>query len=223
MKDTLAPRIDVVVLTRDSGVLRPEVEAGILNQRGVSAVVHRVVGKRRPADSCRLETIVRARNEAKQRGRTPWLMFVDDDVILDHRCAESLLRELERRPVFGALAADYLGQYRKSRVAPHIGMGATLFRRQALNEIHFRWHGRRCECQCCCDDLRRLHWGVDYSSVARARHLGKNGHAASYRSNKAANNLIRATKATGVVLAAFNGRHLDNFQHRFLSSLRESG
>ena len=132
---SLVPSIDLIVLTRDSGALRPEVEAGILNQKGVSAIVHRVIGKSRPTDGCRWETIARARNEAKRRGKTPWLMFVDDDVVLGPRCVETLLRELERRPIFGALAADYLGQYRKSRVASHVGMGATLFRREVLDQL----------------------------------------------------------------------------------------
>src|SRR5262249_11374533 len=52
----------------------------------------------------------------------------------------------------------------------HVTMGATLFRRSALNLIRFRWEPGRCECQCCCDDLRRHALGIKYAQGVRARH-----------------------------------------------------
>jgi hypothetical protein len=100
-------------------------------------------------------------------------MFVDDDVALGPRCIARLVAGLRRRPLFAALAADYLGEHRRGEVAPHVAMGATLFRREALQSIEFRWEARRCECQCCCDDLRRLHWGIGYTAAVKARHLSK--------------------------------------------------
>lgn len=218
----MKPKVDLIVLARDAGPLHPEVRRGICLQREVQVTVHRVLGRRLPNDRCRWEAIARARNEGKLHGNTPWLMFLDDDVVLAPECVSRLVSELRRRPAYGALAADYLGQARAGRVSPHVSMGATVFRREVLDQIRFRWDRQRCECQCCCDDLRRLLWGVDYSLVARARHLAQNGAAASHSSNKATNTSSRATKATGVVLAALNGRHLEKFQHQFLSSLRAS-
>src|SRR3954462_559182 len=57
-------------------------------------------------------------------------------------------------------------------------MGGTLFRRAALDEVRFRWQEKRCECQCCCDDLRRRRWAINYCPAAKARHLpkGQMGH-----------------------------------------------
>jgi hypothetical protein len=98
-------------------------------------------------------------------------MFLDDDVALEPNCVSTLIRELRRRPAYGALGADYLRQFQSSRIAPHVSMGATVFRREALDQIFFAWRENRCECQICCDDLRRLGWGIDYFSPANARHL----------------------------------------------------
>ena len=39
--------------------------------------------------------------------------------------------------------------------------------------MRFTWSEKKCECQCCCDDLRRLHWGIDYCRSALAQHLPK--------------------------------------------------
>ena len=98
-------------------------------------------------------------------------MFLDDDVVMSPGCVAALLNELAKRPSYAALGADYLGEHRLGRMAPHVALGATLFRREALEQITFVWCGRSCECQCCCDALRRLRWAIDYSVAARARHL----------------------------------------------------
>lgn len=163
--------IDLVVLSRDPGALRAEVDRGISRQGDVPVVVHRVIGAPRAADRCRWDAIVRARNQGKKLGVAPWLMFLDDDVELEPGCLAALRDELLQRPVLGAVAADYLGERRRDGRDFHVAMGATLFRREALDQVRFRWRGRRCECQCCCDSLRRRLWGICYSATARARHL----------------------------------------------------
>ena len=47
----------------------------------------------------------------------------------------------------------------------HVGMAATLFRREQLVELTFRWEPGKCECQCFCDDLRRGRFGIGYLPV----------------------------------------------------------
>ena len=101
--------------------------------------IHRVTGPPRPDDANRWQTIARARNQGKSKGQSEWLMFLDDDVALAPGCVARLWEELQRRPAFGALAADYLGESGTDAPPRHVGMGATLFRRAALREIHFRW------------------------------------------------------------------------------------
>lgn len=170
MEDCI-PTVDLVVLSRDDGRLAWEVERGIRQQQAVRLVVHRVQGIAEAGDENRCVTIARARNAGKSRGSAPWLMFLDDDVHLDAACVSTLVEELSSRPAFAALAADYLGERSANRIARHVAMGATLFRRPALDTLEFAARGDKCECQCCCDDLRERQWGIDYSSAARARHL----------------------------------------------------
>jgi glycosyltransferase involved in cell wall biosynthesis len=159
------------MLMREAAPLRPEVEQGLRQQRGVDVALHRVIGQTLPDDRCRWDAIARGRNEGKARGAAPWLMFLDDDVALEPGCISTLVAELSRRPHYAALAADYLGERRDGQVSRHVAMGATLFRREALEHVRFRWLRDRCECQCCCDDLRRGRWAIDYSPNVRARHL----------------------------------------------------
>ena len=216
------PKVDVVVLTRHAGPLHPEVERGLLAQVGVQVILHRVVGSAESEDRCRWDAIARGRNEGKLRGNARWLMFLDDDVVLEPRCVAALVSELIRRPLYGALAADYLGERREGQIAPHVAMGATLFRREALEQIRFTWRPRRCECQCCCDNLRQLHWGIDYCRSARARHIPNDG----IRGNRIAGDAEcspLAANVPGRVLAAFDRRHLGQFCRLFLASLRAAG
>lgn len=163
--------IDIVILSRQAGELHPDVERGLYEQCEVQLVVHRIIGQRKAADRSRCDAIARARNEGKLCGSSPWLMFLDDDVVLGPRCVAQLAEELERHPGLAALGADYLGERRITRRSRHVSLGATLFRRAALDQIQFVWRGGSCECQCCCDDLRRLRWEIDYSLSAQARHL----------------------------------------------------
>jgi hypothetical protein len=167
----MAPDIDLVVLSRDKSALAGEVDRGIAAQTDSRLTIHRVIGRARPSDANRWTTIARARNEGKSQGHSEWVMFLDDDVALSPGCVRRLWEDLQRRPAYGALAADYLGQSNFVEKARHVSMGATLFRRAALRDIHFRWRPGRCECQCCCDDLRRNGYGIDYLPAARARHL----------------------------------------------------
>jgi hypothetical protein len=170
MDDNQTPLVDVVVLSRSSDPLRIEVAEGLRQQAGVQIIVHRVVGEVRASDRCRWETIARARNAGKQLGLAPWLMFLDDDVVLAPDCIAALLNELKQRPIYAALGADYSSQEHPGQIAGHVSMGATLFRRSVLDQIEFRWADQRCECQCCCDDLRNMFWAIDYLPTARAEH-----------------------------------------------------
>ena len=167
--------IDLVILTRDDSEIRSEVLDGIHQQRGVNIVVHRVIGTPDPGDASRWQTIARARNNGKTQGKTPWIMFLDDDVVLAPDCVATLLAELKERPAYGAVASNYLEEPVDGSEPPHVGMGATLFRRGALRRIEFRWTDKLCECQCCCDDLRRQCIGITYIRDARSVHLNSDG------------------------------------------------
>ena len=166
--------IDLILLSRDLSAPRWDVGRGIETQDGMRFQIHRVIGAPRPDDPNRWETIARARNEGKGLGRTPFVMYLDDDVVLGPGCMARLLMGLRRRPEFAALAADYNGEMNSGwenwDYPRHVGMGATLFRRERLAVMTFRWESGRCECQCCCDDLRRGGFAVGYLPGAVASH-----------------------------------------------------
>src|SRR5262249_35246916 len=168
--------------TRDASPLREDVRQGIELQKGVSIVVHRVIGTPRPTDRHRWETIARARNEGRRRGSFPWVMYLDDDVVLGPGCVATLAEELRRRTLFAALAADSFGEMSPDALnwdyPVHVRMAATMFRRERLARLQFRWEPGKCECQCCCDDLRQAGFGIGYLRGAQARHL-PHKHAAA--------------------------------------------
>jgi len=224
-KSSEIPIVDCVVLSRDDVALHAEVAAGIAAQRGVRLVVHRVFGRRANSDAGRLPAIVRARNEGKRRGNSQLLLFLDDDVVLTPDCVRLLLDGLRTRPDFAALAADYLNQSGGRINCEHVAMGATLFRRSALDQIQFRWADNKCECLCCCSDLRRKRWGIGYLSQAQARHIAIAPPSPSANESPATAASVSPAGETGpaFVLAAFDRRHYLKFRLRFLSSLRKAG
>lgn len=162
--------IDVVVLTREGQSIDAAVARGIQSQLDVRVELHHVVGSTLPGDTSRWETIARARNVGAKCGDHAWIMFVDDDVILEPDCMRQLLEMLRRQSDYAGFAADYLGEHQAGRIAPHVAMGATLFRREILDEITFRAEPTKCECLCCCEDLRRHLWAIDYCPSANAEH-----------------------------------------------------
>ena len=104
------PTVDLAVLTRDSSPLTPAVAESIRRLRGVNLLVHRIVGSPRPNDPHRVATIARARNAAVQQAQSPWLMFLDDDVVLAPDCVARLHNALAARNEYAGFGADYLGE-----------------------------------------------------------------------------------------------------------------
>lgn len=208
----MVPTIDVVVLTRDEGPLRAEVARAIAQQQGVECIVHRVIGTPHPGDRNRHVTIARARNEARNCGQAPWMMFVDDDIVLPPDAMQRLQSALIANPVYGALGAQVLPECERWNLAAHVGMGATMFRRHVLSRFQFRSEPGRCECLMCCRDLRRQGIGIAYLAGLKATDL----------------NLKKAVSPSRDlsqprILAAFNRRHLGKFRSQFLRTLRNWG
>ena len=203
--------VDVVVLTRDHSPLPESVDHALKSQRNVEVRVHRIVGESHKADCSRLDAICRARNKGKLQGSSPWLMFLDDDVTLSADCIYRLVGALSNRPGFGALAADYLSQSCSDGQSRHVGMGATLFRRSELNRIRFRYDSNRCECQCCCDDLRSLGYRIGYlpGSTAEHRPRQKRRDATDVPSSLLESPCSPSSPvgSTRHILTCFNGNH----------------
>ncbi len=221
--------VDLLLLSRDLSPPRPDVWRGIESQEGVRLRVFRLTGARLPDDTNRLETIVRARNAGKHLGSAPWVMLLDDDVVLDSNCVARLVHGLRERPDFAAFGADCAGEMAGGRqhwdYPRHVGMAATLFRRERLKTITFRWEPGKCECRCCCDDLHRAGIGIGYLSEALAWHRPDPRQRVGPEASGEARPIPDTATPVlpGRILAAFDRRHLRLFKRRFLGSLRRSG
>lgn len=180
--------------------------------------MYRVIGGPRVSDVNRHQTIARARNRALGLGDSPWVLFLDDDVVLAPDCVAALVDGLRRRPLeWGALAADYIGQSGgRSRVG-HVSMGATLFRREVLSSIRFRWEAGRCECRCCCEDLARRGLRIGYLPTARARHL--TGGDTECRPHRRADSGVGVPVGSPHILTAVDWYHFERFKQLFLRTL----
>lgn len=224
--------VDLLFLSRDLSAPRDDVWIGIESQRGVRFHVYRITGTPHADDPNRYETIARARNVAKELGTFPWVMLLDDDVILGPHCLAQLVEGLRRRSRFAALAADSAGEMKDGwdhwDYPRHVGMAAVLFRRERLADLTFRWEPGRCECGCCCDDLRRSGHAIGYLQGAEAWHrpiprIEKTEAAPLNLTSPVRAAASASSTFPGQVLAAFDRRHLRLFIRRFLRSLRESG
>jgi hypothetical protein len=222
--------IDLLLLSRDASPPRPDVGRGIETQEGVRLRVHRVIGTPRPDDANRWETIARARNEGKRLGSAPWVMYLDDDVVLGSGCVARLVEGLRRRPEFAALAADSAGEMSRGWAnwdyPTHVGMAATLFRRERLAGLTFRWEPEKCECRCCCDDLRRAGFGIGYlpGAVAWHRPAVRGGdRPPAPRAEAERRSDVEQQRRPGRILAAFDRRDYRKFRRQFLTTLRAAG
>lgn len=221
----VAPTIDVVILTRHATELPETVTGPLRRQRGVDIRLHRVVGTPRNEDVHRVATIARARNEGVARAQGDWVMFLDDDVELAPDCIARLHHGLVSRPEYAALAADFLGDRSLYGSSPHVAMGATLFRRASLLRSPFRWEVNKCECLCCCEDIRRRGSRIEYLSGATARHIAKSHDDATCQSSVSATHRaeVPTPTANAKILVALNRRDIHRFRDVFVRMLRASG
>jgi hypothetical protein len=216
------PHVDVVVLYRTHRPPSQCVLEAIKSQTGVRVHLHLQEGDKNSGDANRWVTIARARNRGKRYCNASWVMFVDDDVLLGPNCVANLLSEIERCPNLGAIAANYDSDSEHPARVGHVSMGATLFRREALDAIQFRSTTIYCECWCACMDLRSLGWQIQYSRNAEASHL-RSSEVIPEHAFSGASPSTESTPNSRVIFAAFDRRDIARFEKQFLQSLRANG
>ena len=223
--------VDLIVLTRDGRPPPAPVCAAIAGQ-GPGVRVHVVAGASRPDDVNRWDAITRARNAGRSLGSAPFVMYLDDDVVPAPGCVAALVDGLRRRPGHAALAVDLLGETDPTGFGlpgPHVGMGAVMFRREALAFLRFRWEPGRCECLCCVDDLRAGGLGIDYLPGPLGRHLPELTAAARARGPATAPAPPCPAPSAALpagsprVMTAFNREHFARFRRLFLTTFHASG
>src|SRR3954453_7858254 len=145
--------VDVLTVLAPGEVVRPEALAA-LEQQGEVELRHYFAEGRRQRGESRSATVARARNVVKEQGDSDLALFMDRDVVLPAGGIARLVHALLADPACGALGITYQGP--QPSPAEHVAMGAVLFRRAVLRQIRFRTEPGRCECFCCCEDVRRL-------------------------------------------------------------------
>lgn len=159
-------------------------------------------------------------------------MYLDDDVVLGDGCVAELVAALQARRDFAALAADSAaemqGGFEHWDYPRHVGMAAAMFRRDKLMRVEFRWEHGKCECRCCCEDLRRAGFGVGYLRTAaawhRPMHLPQRPQAQPTPAESNRETCPAGSRGLAPrILAAFNRRDYDKFRRQFLRSLRAAG
>jgi hypothetical protein len=235
--------IDLLFLSRDLSPPRQDVWDAVQRQEGMTLRVIRITGPVRPGDRHVCETIARGRNEGKGLGSNNFVMLLDDDVVLDRHCVARLAEGLLRRPAFAALGADSTAVMEQGwdhwDYPRHVGMAAVLFRRERLEALTFRWENSdsKCECQCCCDDLRRAGYAIGYTPGALAWHRPiRRAASATCAGASPRRDQARQEPAPpepgpasavpclpGRVLAAFDRNHRRLFARRFIRTLRAQG
>ncbi len=219
--------IDLILLSRELSPPRQDVWRGIQIQDGVELRIHRLEGPVHLDDPNRYATIARARNRAKTLGSAPWVMLLDDDVVLGPSCLTRLVEGLDRKRGFAALGADSAGEMTPELqnwdYPHHVGMAATLFRRERLEELTFRWEPGKCECRCCCDDLRRAGFGIGYLGTAQAWHRPMQQAILRPQAEPSPRTAAGGVETGGRILTAFDRNHFSRFRRQFMTTLRASG
>jgi hypothetical protein len=164
--------VDVLTVLGPGRAIREPVLSALENQGDMQLEHYVVEGTPLLPGERRADAIARARNRAKQLGTAHYAMFLDDDVVLPPRGIEKLVYALFFNPHYAAIGINYQKPVQPSHShAVHVAMGAVLFIRPILEQIHFRTEPNKCECYCCCKDIRRMGYLIDYLPGLRAQHL----------------------------------------------------
>ena len=108
--------------------------------------------------------IALARKQLIDRVTTPFLMFVDCDVLLWPDTVQTLLKEIKGDEAIGMLGIPYNG-------SEHVQMGATILRTKIASELNWNVEDKGCDCSLIAGQLKTRGLKVLHSNVERARHL----------------------------------------------------
>lgn len=170
-KDARMIRVDVLTVLGPGRTIQESVLSALEDQGDVDLKHHVIEGDSSLPGDRRADPIARARNRAKKTGNAHYAMFLDDDVVLPPRAIEKLVYALIFNPRYAAIGIDYQGFPQTLPWTLHVAMGAVMFIRPILEQIHFRTEPNKCECLCCCDDIRRMGYLIDYLPGLKAEHL----------------------------------------------------
>lgn len=115
-----------------------------------------------------------ARNNVKKYGRTDKVLMLDNDIVLPEGALSRMCQFLNTHKHYAAIALSKREKPVSSDEAidaKHIDMSCVLFRRSMLERITFRQGSGTCECQGCCDDIRRMGLSIGLLTGVKADHI----------------------------------------------------
>lgn len=162
--------VDVLTVLGPGRIIKESVYEALKDQGNVN-INHYIIQEPPLFNEGRVDAIARARNKAKGFGDSHYVMFLDDDVVLPPSGIEKLIFALFFNRRYAAIGIDYQNITNQPFGRIHVAMGAVMFLRPILEQIHFRTEPNVCECYCCCEDIRRMGYLIDYLPGVQAKHL----------------------------------------------------
>lgn len=100
-----------------------------------------------------------------QHVTTPYLMFVDSDVLVPPYCIIPMLDHLDKFPKIGMLALVCDVE------AGHVQLGASVLRTELVKDLKWRRQDEECQCICAAKHLLVRGFSVENYTKTSARHL----------------------------------------------------
>ena len=163
--------VDVLTVLGPGRKIHKKVLFALEDQADVALNHYKLEGEPPLYGEGRIEAIARARNQVKKLGTAHFVMFLDDDVVLPKDGIKDLTYALFFNREYAAIGIDYQNAPRDPFGRIHVAMGAVMFLRPILEQIRFRTEPGKCECLCCCEDIRRMGYLIDYLPGVKAKHL----------------------------------------------------
>ncbi len=163
--------VDVLTVLGPGMSVHDRVLSALKNQGDVNLKHYIVEGQALLPGEDRITAIAKARNCAKELGDSHYAMFLDYDVVLPPSGIEKLVYALILNPYYAAIGIDYQNIFQPSVLNIHVAMGSVLFIRPILQKIVFRTEPGKCECYCCCEDIRQMGYLIGYLPDLRAEHI----------------------------------------------------
>ena len=114
-----------------------------------------------------------ARNRVKQHASSPYVLMMDNDIILEPHSIERMVAFLEANNNFAAIGISKHSVPEGSNevfIQPHIDCAPVLWRLEDLKKVAFEYRNQ-CECMAVCEDIRNMGKEIGFLTGIRANHI----------------------------------------------------
>lgn len=114
-----------------------------------------------------------ARTRVKRYGTSPYVLMMDNDIILAKESIKRMVEFLEKNENYAAIA---ISKHQvpegpnEVTIQPHIDSAPVLWRLEDLQKITFEYR-TQCECMAACEDIRNMGKEIGFLNGIRATHI----------------------------------------------------